>query len=267
MDQSSTVFSSSLPIVKNAMNGEQINTVDARSLHRELEVNKDFSDWIKSQIERAQLFKGEDFEVVPQKGENPLGGRPSIDYALTIDAAKNISMMSATEKGKQVRRYFIEAEKALRHNPTALMTRGDVARLLLESEQELAEARKVIETQAVDLSAANLEVAILKPDANYAKAVLLASNSMTTTEAAKRLGLPSAIELHKQAHEKGLIYCGPSGGWVPYSKYSAKDVYFSIRVHMHSTRSHGVMTKQSLTWTEAGIKLAASIGVGSLIDA
>ena len=72
----------------------------------------------KEQIERCDLIEYQDFEVFTQKGENLQGGRPTSEYALSLDAAKEISMMSQCEKGKQARRYFIECEKKL-SNPKA----------------------------------------------------------------------------------------------------------------------------------------------------
>jgi len=41
------------------------------------------------------------------------GGRPSKEFALTIDCAKEISMRQRTNKGKEARLYFIESEKQL----------------------------------------------------------------------------------------------------------------------------------------------------------
>lgn len=64
------------------------------------------------------MIEYQDFEVFTQKGENLQGGRPTSEYALSLDAAKEISMMSQCEKGKQARRYFIECEKRLL-NPKA----------------------------------------------------------------------------------------------------------------------------------------------------
>lgn len=99
-----------LPI--NESNGNQ--AVNARDLHAFLEVGRDFSNWMKDQIERCDLTENQDYEVFAEKGENSKGGRPSKEYALSISAAKEISMMSQTEKGKQARRYFIACEDKLK---------------------------------------------------------------------------------------------------------------------------------------------------------
>ena len=48
-------------------NGQR--AVNARELHAFLGVGKDFSSWIKKQIERCDLIEYQDFEVFPQKGE------------------------------------------------------------------------------------------------------------------------------------------------------------------------------------------------------
>lgn len=90
-------------------NGQQ--AINARHLYAWLGIGREFTHWMKDQIVRCDLIENQDFEVFAQKGINPQGGRPSTEYALSMDAAKEISMMSQTEKGKQARRYFIECEK------------------------------------------------------------------------------------------------------------------------------------------------------------
>ena len=49
---------------------------------------KDFSNWIKKQIERARLLENRDYVIFAQKGENTGRGRSSLDYHLAIEAAK-----------------------------------------------------------------------------------------------------------------------------------------------------------------------------------
>jgi anti-repressor protein len=54
-------------------------------------------------------FKGgKDFTSILGKST---GGRPSIDYALILVMASEISMIQHTKKGKKARTYFIECEK------------------------------------------------------------------------------------------------------------------------------------------------------------
>ncbi|MDR2074319.1 MAG: antA/AntB antirepressor family protein [Oscillospiraceae bacterium] len=94
-------------------NGEQ--TVSARELHAFLGSKRDFSNWIKDRIEKYGLVEKQDFEVFNNFVENPSGGRPLIEYSLSIDAAKELAMVEGNDKGKQARQYFIEAEKALKY--------------------------------------------------------------------------------------------------------------------------------------------------------
>lgn len=67
-----------IPLQEN--NGKK--AVNARDLHSFLQIGKDFSTWIKVQFDRCDLSENIDFQVIPQKGENPNGGRPTIEYAL-----------------------------------------------------------------------------------------------------------------------------------------------------------------------------------------
>ena len=97
------------PIKITETNGQR--AVNARDLHRFLGVGRDFSNWIKGRIEEYQFIKGQDFEVFTKFGENSSGGRPAKEYALSLDMAKELSMVEKTEQGRRARRYFIEMEK------------------------------------------------------------------------------------------------------------------------------------------------------------
>lgn len=65
-------------------NGRQ--AVSARMLHGFLGSKKDFSGWIKFKIAQCDLIENQDYEVFTKIGENQKGGRPTTEYALTIDA-------------------------------------------------------------------------------------------------------------------------------------------------------------------------------------
>lgn len=92
--------------------------VDARSLHEALEIKTPFTIWIDR---RVNEFGFED-KIDHNKIVSPSG---RIDYTLTIDTAKELAMVERNEKGRQIRRYFIECEKALRENHAAPLLQTD----------------------------------------------------------------------------------------------------------------------------------------------
>jgi phage anti-repressor protein len=112
-----TIFENELiPVYQNE---KQERLVDARELHEFLEVGRDFTTWIKDKINKYDFIENYDYAVVFTKsGENPLGGRPRTDYILQMDMAKEVAMVENNERGKQVRRYFIEVEKRYREMKT-----------------------------------------------------------------------------------------------------------------------------------------------------
>ena len=93
---------------------EEVNAVNARDLHKALDSKKDFSSWIKARIDKLGLVESRDYGVFTQMGENLSGGRPAKEYVVTIDIAKHLAMIEMTDKGRQVREYFIECEKQLK---------------------------------------------------------------------------------------------------------------------------------------------------------
>jgi phage anti-repressor protein len=94
--------------------GESTETVDARDLHAFLKVGRDFSNWIKGRIEQYEFLENHDFVVFAGFDENPSGGRPSKEYALTLDMAKELSMVENNAQGRRARHYFIHHEKLAR---------------------------------------------------------------------------------------------------------------------------------------------------------
>lgn len=113
-----------LPVlqVKNA------SWIDAKLLHEQLKVSRDFSAWIKQQIEDMELQEEFDYKIeTPLKvNQNNHGGdRRSINYLLKVSTAKEIAMVAGSKGGrtnkelkemsKLVRRYFIIIEKAFKN--------------------------------------------------------------------------------------------------------------------------------------------------------
>lgn len=171
--------------INNATIGEEVKqTINARELHAFLEVGKDFSSWIKVQIERTRLVENRDFIVFTQKGENPNGGRPSSEYHLTIESGKHVAMMSGTDKGFEVRDYFIECERRSKQaaaDPTALLNDPAAMRglLLTYTEKVIALETKVTERDKL--------ISHIQPQAEALQRLSLANGSLCVTDTAKTL--------------------------------------------------------------------------------
>ena len=123
--------------------------VSARELHTFLESKQEFANWIKNRIEKYGFIENQDFEVFDNFIKNPNGGRPLTEYALSIDCAKEISMVEGNEKGKQARRYFIECEKQLQNNVYQIpQSYSEALKLAYEQSIKIESQQKLIEEQA-----------------------------------------------------------------------------------------------------------------------
>ncbi|MGM0124717.1 hypothetical protein IGI37_002111 [Enterococcus sp. AZ194] len=97
-------------LIKTFKNERGEILVSGRMLHEYLEVKDNYTDWFKRMVGYG-FTENDDFMGFSEKSDKPQGGRPSIDHAMKLDMAKEISMLQRTDKGKQARQYFIEVEK------------------------------------------------------------------------------------------------------------------------------------------------------------
>ena len=235
--------------------------VSARELHAFLESQRQFGNWIQERIEKYGFIENQDFEVFNNFVKNPNGGRPLTEYALSIDMAKELSMVEGNEKGKIARQYFIACEKKAK-NPLESITRKDLAKMLLESEEEkerllmitqdqgklIQVAQSKINQQHEIIEIKNDEIKQLLPDAEYARETLKSISTFTATQIAKELGM-SAKALNKKLHDMGVQYF-QSGQWLLYAKYQDKGY---TETSTYSETIDGITKSYHLTvWTEKG---------------
>jgi anti-repressor protein len=112
-----------IPVFNGSIADEPTLLCDARELHAYLGVKRDFSTWIKNRISGYGFIMGVDYIIVqnlrsPNLGSSKSRAQVVADYHLTLDTAKELAMVERNEKGRQVRRYFIECEKRA-HNQVA----------------------------------------------------------------------------------------------------------------------------------------------------
>lgn len=96
-----------IPVHTNPDGG---NVVMGRDLHAFLEVTTPYDKWFPRMVEYG-FTAGQDFSTNLSKST---GGRPKQDHIVTLDMAKEISMIQRSDKGKQARQYFIECERRLK---------------------------------------------------------------------------------------------------------------------------------------------------------
>lgn len=158
--------------------------VSARDLHTFLESKQDFSTWIKNRIERYDLVENVDYVTAPQIYGTANGGHSTrLEYALTIDAAKELSMVEGNEKGKQARRYFIACEKKLTELAAPSYMIADPikrAEKWIEEQKQLKQLAEENEKQAEKIEQD-------KPKVLFADAVCTSKRSCLVAELAKIL--------------------------------------------------------------------------------
>ncbi|EOY7171003.1 TPA: antA/AntB antirepressor family protein [Clostridioides difficile] len=106
-------------LIKVYTTDEDIKVVNGRELWEGLEVEKDFSDWIKSNLENVDAVEGIDFSTLKGKTSEQ-GGRPSIEYILNLEIAKEICLVAGASprankelkrNSKNYRKYLIAVEE------------------------------------------------------------------------------------------------------------------------------------------------------------
>ena len=226
-------------------NGKQV--VSARELHYFLESKAKFTDWCERMFEYG-FSENKDYVLVSQKCETNNPKNPFttlIDYALTLDTAKEISMIQRSEKGKQARQYFIDCEKVVKG--IVPPSPQDEMQVILNGYKTLMHK---VESQQEEIARKTKEIKELAPAANYANEVLNSENNWTTTTIASELGM-SAQRLNKLLYEMRVQYKNSDQVWVLYEKYKDKG-YTKTRTTVYHHTDGTPQTAITTTWTEEG---------------
>ncbi|WP_077929248.1 antA/AntB antirepressor family protein [Wohlfahrtiimonas populi] len=160
------------------INNQDIKTVNARELHAFLESKQDYSTWIKSRIETYGFEESADFIRFHKKME--ANNATVIEYHISVDMAKELSMVERNEKGKQARQYFIKCEEIAKSAVPQIPTN------FADALQLAADQAKQLEQQA--------------PKVNYFDKVVERENLLNATQVAQKLKM-SAVKMNRYLDE------------------------------------------------------------------
>lgn len=228
-------------LIKVTVDNDQ-QLVSARDLHEGLGLKKKFTDWWKQNSKDFE--KNVDYTYSPKSAHVGNGGTRQIDdYALTIDMAKELCMMSKTEKGKEVRKYFIEVERKW-NDPQEIVKRGYAILQNENTQLKLENKNLTIQLEESNKKASYLDVILGAPDA------------LAVTQIAADYGY-NAKDFNELLH-KVRIQHKVNGQWILYKVYMGQGYVttkpFTFIDHKGRTRS-----KPSTYWTQKGRKLIYDI--------
>ena len=226
-------------------------TVMGRDLHNFLGVTERYSSW----FERMQQYGfAETIDYLGCKVFNTLAKQELQDHQLTIEMAKEISMLQRNEKGKQARQYFIQLEKEW-NSPEKVMAR----------------ALKIADEKIQCLETENLQqkqmLAEFSPKASYYDVVLQTPDVVSATQIAKDYG-KSAIWLNNLLHENKVQF-KQGGVWLLYQKYADKG-YTKSKTEVYNGSDGKQHSKIHTYWTQKGrlfiYDLLKGLGIYPLIE-
>lgn len=235
--------------------------ISARALHTFLGNKKQYMEWIKHRITKYGLIENQDYIILVnelgtglhqkvQVNINELRkGTYTIEYGLTLEAAKELSMVEGNLKGKKARLYFIECEKKLHQAPEEMNADQLIFNAMKLLTTRVENQKLELEQKSFELEKANETIQEQAPKVEYVNKVLSATNQHTTTTIAKEMGI-TAEKLNRILYQKKIQFWH-DGHWVLYQKY-AHEGYTSTRTHAYTTPEGTQRTSILMVWTEKG---------------
>lgn len=216
-------------------------TVSARDLHERLQIGTRFNDWFSRMTEYG-FTEGKDFYSKKSK-TSEMGGRPPVDYDLTIRCAKEICMLQRTEQGKIVRNYLLDLEDAW-NTPEQVMARA--LKMADKTISGLKERCNFLGEQVIEKQK---QIEEMQPKATYYDLILQCPDLVSATVIAKDYGM-TATEFNRYLHELGIQF-KQSGVWVLYREYDHFG-YTSTKTRNYSDSTGKQHSKPHMYWTQKG---------------
>ena len=229
-----------MELIKINTDSNGVQAVSAKELYEFLGLaTQHWAKWLKKNIELNEFaIENEDFT------ELPLSGRTK-DFALSIEFAKKIAIMSRTDKGEEARKYFIECEKSLKNSQPKQLSRTEILGMAVLELQNMNEELKE------SVLVAEKTIQVQAPKVEYHDTVLKSTGTYNTNLIAKELGT-SAISLNRQLKDLGIQYC-QNNTWVLTAKHQ-NEGYTKTKTYTFPDSNGATKTSMQTVWTEKGRK-------------
>ena len=224
-------------LIKVTVQNDQ-QLISARDLHKGLGLKRQFTDWWKQNSKDFE--NGTDYTSTLTSVNVGNGAiREVQDYALTIDMAKQLCLLSRTKKGKEYREYLIEVEKKW-NDPQHVIQR---AMDILKSENLQLKLENKNLTRQLEES---------NKKANYLDVILGTTDAILTTQIAMDYGY-SAREFN-QLLNRIKIQHKVNGQWILYKSYMGKN-YTTTKLYSYTDKYGKDHSKPLTAWTQRGRRL------------
>lgn len=206
-----------------------------------------FSKWFERYCSYG-FIENVDFSTPYKKVRVQIEGNREVqreveDYDLSVDMAKQICMLQRTEKGKEIRQYLLDLEKAW-NTPEQVF-----ARALKMAEKTIESLKTVNEGLASEINVKNQLIGEMKPKADYMDKILKNPGLVTITQISKDYGM-SAQEMNQKLHDLGIQF-KQSGQWLLYRQFHSMGYTHSETVDI--MRANGMPdVKMNTKWTQKG---------------
>ena len=212
--------------------------VSLRDLHAFLEVSRDFTNWAKQMFDYGFTEHEDYLEIsLANFGEQSRGGQNKRNWAISLDMAKELSMIQRSEKGKQARQYFIEVEKQARATAEVQVPKTYAQALRAHADEVEAHER----TQAL--------VAVLEPKASAWDDLCSSTGSLSFRDAAKVISEEGGVTIGGERLIKRLLEWNWCFRPAPTPDEKAKGKVRSIRAYQTQIDAE-TLTEKAKTYTD-----------------
>lgn len=221
-----------MELIKVTTNDNHEPVVSGRNLHQALGVKTPYDKWFPRMTDYG-FIENQDFSTFLSEST---GGRPATDHVIKLDMAKEIAMIQRTEKGKEVRQYFIQVEKDF-NSPEKIL-----ARAVLIAEKKVLSLEAKIEEQ--------------KPKVLFADAVSASHTSILVGDLAKLLRQNGVDigqnRLFEWLRKNGFLIGRKGDSWNSPTQYSMDRGLFEVKERTHQEPDGSVRITKTTKVTGKG---------------